>query len=98
MVRRRRVNVRCWERALLTETLPFETPLYFSNADFCVLAWNYGKDINSVSPLYARLLLFTNSKGAQPTRPFIYRVKKDSQSLRRLGIVHPRSQFRIASF
>lgn len=77
-------------RAILTDTLPYEIPLFFTNEHvFNELTRN--KSLSGYPEFVSKMIL---RKG--PTRPFIYRVQKGGGSHRQLGIPHPSAQVRFA--
>jgi|TARA_R110000851_G_scaffold98223_3_gene212730 hypothetical protein len=77
-------------RAILTDTLPYEVPLKFSNVGYYLKLCESGK-VNFPYPL---------DKVNQKTYsiPFNYKIKKDESSLRLLSIVHPVHQLSCAEF
>lgn len=77
-------------RVLLTETLPYETPLFFSNEKFYYAA----KRGVSALPSLAREIL-SHSKAA---KPLSYAIRRGARGLRRLSIPHPAVQIRFCSF
>ncbi|WLT30296.1 antiviral reverse transcriptase Drt3b [Geothrix sp. PMB-07] len=96
---KRKIKRSDYTRVILTETLPFETPVIFSNDGL------YGQinDLNSASLLRQNLLkalIFGEGEGdrSRPTVPHIFKIKKNSTEFRRLALVHPRSQWIIKEF
>lgn len=100
-------------RVLLTDVLPFETPLIFSNVGFynCIGKFlknitdekiiNFFKTLGIESPD----LFFRESYSNQPQNnilkrkiPLTYSIKKDATDKRFLTIPHPVSQLIISSF
>lgn len=80
-------------RALLTETLPYEVPIIFSNSRlFLGSCW----DITSPSLQVA----FSKIRAKPPrfTKPYLYRIQKTEQSQTTLSIVHPLVQQEMAVF
>lgn len=73
-------------RFLLTETLPYETPLFYSNIGFYKLLKNeINKDIEDI--------LIGNQKDVYI--PYSFNIKKGDNGLRTISIPHPASQYRV---
>lgn len=89
-----------YDRVVVTETLPFETPLIFSNEGF-YLHLKSMKNADEGSVLKT-LLDFLVTKEPEPkknyTIPFFYKVRKNSSEFRKLGILHPSAQWKIRNF
>lgn len=87
-----------YERVLVTETLPFETPLIFSNDGL----YERIKNLDHADPLLIsliRALVFGDGEGKiKPTIPYLYKIRKDSYSFRRLALLHPHSQWKVRTF
>lgn len=79
-------------RALLTDTLPYETPFFFSNERLYSAAC-LATPFSNI-PSFAEKML----SGARTCRPFLYSVHKGGGSARRLAVPHPASQISIAKF
>lgn len=77
------------ERVLLTDTLPYEVPLAFSNIGFYKHLINK-KESNEVIDKIFNLSNFTI--------PYSYTIKKSSNSIRKLDIVHPATQLLFCDF
>ncbi|MFM4168478.1 RNA-directed DNA polymerase [Klebsiella pneumoniae subsp. ozaenae] len=78
-----------YKRVLLTDILPYEVPILFSNEGFYKLISE-----NKVLP-------GTFSEGLKLdsyTIPYSYKIKKGLASSRSLGIIHPSTQLRICDF
>jgi len=76
-------------RAILTDTLPYEVPLKFSNAGYYFKLCNQN-DLKFPFPLDQAV----NSYSI----PFNYKIKKNESSSRLLSIVHPIHQLSCAEF
>lgn len=78
-------------RALLTETLPYEVPMLFSNEGLYLAA----KD-NLLVKLKEEydLNIFSNN----PTIPYKYKIRKNSYESRGLAIMHPAQQLETGLF
>jgi hypothetical protein len=85
-------------RTLLTEVLPYETPLWFTNVFFHKVCKNSGfKNI----PPFIKNYFF--DKDASKTKnkariPLNYRIKKDTIGERELSIMHPSKQLGVVAF
>lgn len=84
-------------RVLITETLPYEVPINFSNEG----AYNYLKEQESNNHYFETnnntkqfIELFFNYQ--QYTKPYNYRINKNANSKRLLSIPHPSIQIRIS--
>lgn len=87
-----------YDRVVVTETLPFETPLIFSNEGFYLqLKSIKNTPENSISKSLFDFLITKKSK-KNYTIPFFYKVRKNSTEFRKLGILHPSAQWLIRNF
>jgi hypothetical protein len=78
-------------RALLTETLPYEVPMLFSNEGLYLAAKdNFLPKLKDVHGLD----IFKN----QPTIPYRYKIRKNSFESRGLAIMHPAQQLATGLF
>jgi Reverse transcriptase (RNA-dependent DNA polymerase). len=80
-------------RALLTETLPYEVPLIFSN-DGLFLSLLNERWSDDESKLFDALV--TRNKSF--TRPYSYKINKDRGGKTTLSIAHPDVQLRMSEF
>lgn len=79
-------------RSIVTDTSPFDTPMIFSNDGFYLnLTSSKSEKFNEI----VKKLIFHNNEA---TRPFQYSIRKDNESTRKLSLVHPSSQYRMAKF
>jgi hypothetical protein len=76
-------------RILLTEVLPYEVPIIFSNQGF----YDYVKEPGN-TPSFIKDLL----NNPLPRIPFNYKIKKDLVSHRTLSVMHPSSQKSFIDF
>jgi len=87
-----------FERVLLTETLPNETPIIFSNSGL----YEQIKAIDELDDIPKKLIeaiVFSkHGNKVSFTIPFNYKIKKDSKSYRQLSLIHPYSQWKIKEF
>lgn len=94
--KKNRINIRHPERALLTDTLPYELPLFYTNANLAILSFQERVGAKEHA-LHARYLLHSDqSKSA--TKPYSFEIRRGSSSTRRLDLAHPRSQHFISKF
>ena len=82
-------------RALLTDTLPYEVPVIFSNDK---LYASLVSRTSSMSLHAHRLVERIRKLGADVSKPYSYSIIKDGQRYTTLGIIHPTAQMRAASF
>lgn len=79
-------------RAILTDTLPYEVPLFFTNEPFYF--WLSDSALRDSFPAHLSQLLLRKT----PTKPFAYRVRKTGGGHRKLAVPHPAAQARFAEF
>ena len=75
-------------RAILTDTLPYELPLFFSNE---YLFTEATREFKGMPDIVCRLL-----KTKQSTKPFSYRIQKGGGEFRKITIIHPSAQLKCA--
>lgn len=91
------------ERVVLSDVLPYEAPLIFSNRYFYKLlnkrtkAQNNPKFKREKFKAFAEIenLLFSTSKASQPFR---FRIKHKESDFRELNIIHPNNQKAVSDF
>jgi hypothetical protein len=94
----RKINRADLTRVVVTETLPFETPIIFSNDGF------HRHIATAHQPGSVRLFLVDAivrgaiGKEAPHTIPFHYKIRKDASGIRRLALIHPSSQWKMCVF
>lgn len=91
-----RIDIKRSERALLTDTLPFELPIFFTNVNLALLA--HQRSAGSTDHELHSALLLTEGSRICVTQPYAFDIKKDNKSTRRLAIAHPRSQHAMSKF
>jgi hypothetical protein len=91
-MRKKKINRSNHLRAILTDTLPYETPLFFTN-EYLFRAVSDDTSLNHVPDIVKKLLSHD-----QASRPFTYSISKGLSGTRTLGIPHPASQLRLAEF
>ncbi|MCO6382699.1 antiviral reverse transcriptase Drt3b [Oceanicola sp. 502str15] len=81
-------------RALLTETLPYELPLGFTNENLFLSELR----IDELSDGQKLALKKLRRERSDYTRPFLYKINRSSRTRNTLAIIHPNAQLRIAEF
>lgn len=84
-------------RVLVTETIPYETPLIFSNDGFYDICKNFSPDASFASLLVTKLVHGDGYKKSY-TIPYQYKIRKNSSDFRRLSVIHPISQWQMKNF
>lgn len=92
---KKRVDKRDKYRVLLTEVLPYEVPLWFTN-DYYHDACTIGNHFNSRQPLGKMLQVHGSNQEFHV--PFSYRVIRDEGGIRELSIMHPAVQLSVCEF
>ena len=86
------------ERVLITETLPYETPLIFSGDGFYSRMKERPSD-NAVQRALTKILVLREGPKPSPvTVPFSYKIRKGTTEFRKLGVVHPSSLWDVNNF
>lgn len=88
-----------YNRVLITETLPYETPIIFSNDGL----YDRIKSLNDASEFekqLTRFMVFGEGSGGavKATKPYLYKIRKNTLEYRRLALLHPASQWKIREF
>lgn len=99
MKKKIRIKRSDYNRVLITETLPFETPIIFSNDGL----YNHVASISTANGIRktiinALVLGEGHPKAINSTNPYLYKVRKNSKEFRRLALLHPLSQWRLKCF
>jgi len=95
--KRYRITKSDYCRSLLTDTLPFETPIIFANDGIYSLL----KDPTSVGPLLSQLLeklVLNDPVSPNWSLPLVYKIRKGPEDFRRLSLPHPRAQWKMKQF
>lgn len=88
-----------YNRILITETLPYETPIIFSNDGLYTRVSNLdAEDPVRKTIIEAIVLSIGVPKQTSATTPYHYKIKKNSVEFRRLALLHPRSQWKVKCF
>lgn len=99
MPKKNLIKLSDFDRVLITETLPYETPIIFSNDGL----YNRIKNIEDASEFEKKLLQSIvfgdiSTFGDKPTKPYLYKIRKNTLEYRRLALLHPLSQWKIREF
>lgn len=94
----RRIKKSDYSRVLVTETLPGETPIIFSNEGLYnnVRAGTPRQPVSRT--LLDRLVHGTGCDSRHFTVPYAFKVRKDSSEFRRLVLLHPIAQLQVRDF
>jgi hypothetical protein len=93
------IKRRDYNRVLITETLPFETPIIFSNDGLYDLLSTLDTADEVLKVVVCAIVFGTAlPKKVNSTEPYLYKVKKSSYELRRLALLHPSSQWKLRCF
>lgn len=79
-------------RSILTDTVPYELPFFFTNENL-YLAATESSDLTGFPSIVKSLL-----RHGEPSRPFSYDVQKGGGSLRKISLPHPAAQLKFADF
>ena len=83
-----------YDRVIVTDTSPADVPLILSNDGFY---FNL-KKLNSKSKKYIELINKLIIENKKPTVPIIYTIRNGNDSIRRLSLAHPCSQYQMRLF
>lgn len=94
-----KIRKKDYNRVLVTETAPYETPIIFSNEGF----YGWVRESHPDKSVHKSLLEFLifNIPPADKigcTIPFFYKIRKTSVEYRRLGLIHPSAQWKVRKF
>jgi len=93
MPKKNKINKKDGFRVLLTDTLPYETPITFS------VDYIYTKLTSKTSnPIQKKLVDAVILNDRKATVPYRYQIRKTEDSLRRLALIHPSSQWLMTEF
>lgn len=93
------VNKQDYLRVLITETIPYETPVIFSNDGFYLRSKEARTSTDMVYELIFSRLVKGDGTASKPyTIPYLYKIRKTSLEYRRLALVHPSAQWRMMNF
>ncbi|WP_454910740.1 antiviral reverse transcriptase Drt3b [Stutzerimonas chloritidismutans] len=85
-----------YQRILLTETCPYETPVIFDNFGFYKQIQKLHERPEDIQKILISLLV--DKTEPKFTIPFVYNIRKDLESPRTLSLIHPRSQLHFVEF
>lgn len=95
------------ERVVLSDVLPYETPLTFSNRHFyqylikrekCLKNSQYKKTHNKAFSKIEDILFGTKNISKDVTNPFIFNISHKENDFRALNIIHPYNQLKVLEF
>lgn len=77
-----------YNRVLITETLPFETPIVFSNDGLYEQVNSLDQACSVQKTIIQALVLGEgHARPAHSTIPYLYKVRKNTQEFRRLALL-----------
>ncbi|UPT57536.1 antiviral reverse transcriptase Drt3b [Dickeya zeae] len=91
-----KINKKDFFRVLVTETIPYETPIIYSNDGFyknCIDVKN-----NVIENDIFDFLIIGMKRKKNYTIPYQYKIRKNENEYRKLSILHPISQIEIKDF
>ncbi len=98
-MKKNRIRRSDYNRVLITETTPFETPIIFSNDGLYDQIGALDRVGCVQRNIINSLILYEGvNKSPNSTIPYTYKIKKDSKSFRRLALMHPASQWKVRVF
>lgn len=86
-----------YNRILVTETVPYETPVIFSNDGLYNISRSPRID-NPILELMFQRLVLGQGRRKYFTTPYQYKIRKNILDFRRLSVVHPISQWEMKNF
>lgn len=92
-----KVNKKDFNRVLVTETTPYETPIIVSNDGFYKNVIKYGEMSGLVKLIFQRVICGEKKK-SRYTIPYIFKINKNETEFRRLAFPHPISQIEMRDF
>ena len=81
-------------RAVLSETLPFELPLGFTNENLFLSELR----LDQMTAIQQHYLNRLKRPHNNYTKPFLYSINRSRRSKNTLGLIHPSVQLRISKF
>lgn len=93
MTRINKINKKDLNRVLLTETLPYETPITFCPDYLYSKVSSPSQDV-----VHAFIVKHLITAERRATVPYRYQIRKTEDSLRRLALLHPNSQWEVRRF
>jgi hypothetical protein len=92
-----RVNKKDFNRVLVTETIPYETPIIVSNDGFYNNVVKY-QTANDIAKLLTQRVILGERKKGRYTIPYVFKINKNETEFRRLAFPHPISQIEMRDF
>lgn len=81
-------------RAVLTETLPYELPLGFTNDNLFLSELK----VNELTAQQRKFFDQLRHDNSEYTKPFLYKINRSHRTRNTLAIIHPAHQVKIAKF
>jgi hypothetical protein len=94
---RKKIRKSDYFRVLVTETLPYETPIIFSNEGLYNNITRKGL-LNPVTNTLIQRLVKGLHRNNPDTKPYKYKVRKNQVEYRQLCLLHPISQLQMKEF
>lgn len=93
----------CKERVVLSDVLPYETPLLFSNRHFYKYLLKRQRSIKNADYKNKQNKAFTEIESIlfhpeEATRPFIFNISHKINDFRKLSLIHPNNQVKVLEF
>lgn len=85
-------------RCLVTDVLPAETPIIFSNDGFYLRCANHKYNTGPASLIFKSIVSQEPNFRKRRYVPYAYRIKKSALSYRQLSVVHPGAQWQMKNF
>jgi hypothetical protein len=95
MTKFNRINKSDYFRILLTETIPFEVPIIFTNEGFYRHFHAYKNENYPLKDIFESLICDESDRS---TTPVAYKIRKNAISLRTLSLIHPFAQNKFIEF
>ncbi|WP_079280716.1 antiviral reverse transcriptase Drt3b [Pseudomonas aeruginosa] len=93
---KRKVRKSDYDRVLVTETIPYETPIMFSNDG--LYSNIKTSPVNDIFNFALDRVVKGMGRKERFTIPYTYKIKKNSSEFRALSIIHPVSQWEMKEF
>lgn len=98
MSKRHRVDRKDKFRCLVTEVLPAETPIIFSNDGFYLRCLRNAVSSSALEHPFNIIVKQTEELANKNFIPFSYRIRKNSLDYRVLSVPHPAAQWQVKNF
>lgn len=86
-------------RTLITETIPGDVPIIYTNDNFYKILKNAEKEHEEIAKTnYQKLVGFLTKPCSTHTIPHTFKIRKGDDGIRTIYLIHPQSQINIADF